>query len=168
MTGPLAQLVHAHSLLRMAIDELRRVRNGRFVEPSTNGPAFGDADRLIIEADAAIWRATTALAQHPLRITDCATDGVDPEVGPAAAQLARAVDHINRLHDTRTRLRALIAAVGGPTLEDDRPHTELERKWFGKSAQKGAAAQSAYVAVMALVGALALLAALGVVSLMSS
>ncbi|MBX7191462.1 MAG: hypothetical protein K1X94_05365 [Sandaracinaceae bacterium] len=52
----------AYLQLGEAILELRRVRRDRFTQNDTNLSCFADADRAIIAADAALYRACQALA----------------------------------------------------------------------------------------------------------
>lgn len=173
MTSPIDELRRAHDLLGHAIHELRGIDAGRFTDAQLNGTKFGDADRFLIEADALLYKACTALGIAPLRISDTMSDGLAADGGPPAWQRARAIDHLNRIHRTRAQIVELVARQGGAAaavgMSDDRAlqPSALERKYLHRSALQahtrfqliaGGIALAAVTVICCIVGAIATVA----------
>lgn len=119
MAGAPDDLRTAYFQLGEAIGELRRVRKDRFTQNDTNLSCFADADRAIIAADAALYRACQALGVPAVRVSDTSAGGEDGRSLGNGVLAARGLDHIRRLHVARAEVTSLfrLALQREPGLE---------------------------------------------------
>ena len=107
MADPVDDLRLEYLQLGEAVLELRRVRRDGFTENDTNLACFGDADRALIAADAALYTACTSLGVPAVRVRDTGAGGEDGRTLSNAVLGARALDHIRRVHVRRAEVVSL-------------------------------------------------------------